>query len=130
MRGHLSRAPQEPQEQTARTLCDGDALTFLGKAKYAAASLQAPHSLTLVCVGVRVDGSPSGEPPGGQCQLITAVSLWASDLASLCLSFLICKVGTDPAATSKDPEIEGKAPGISQAFEMLSPIIIIINAIY
>lgn len=31
--GHSSRALSDPQEQTAETLCDGDALTFQGQAK-------------------------------------------------------------------------------------------------
>lgn len=51
VRGHLSRVPQEPQKQTARTLCVGDALTFLVKAKNAAASLPEPNSLTLAGEG-------------------------------------------------------------------------------
>lgn len=51
VRGHLSRVPQEPQEQTATTLCDGDAVTFLVKAKNAAASLPEPSSLTLAGEG-------------------------------------------------------------------------------
>ena len=111
--GTLVKSSPELQEQTARTLCDGDAQTFLGKANNVAAPLPEPRSLTLagVCVCVCVCVYGWGAPVGSH--LGASASSACVTVAALCLSFLFCKMETETAATLKD-EL-GKAPGISGA---------------